>query len=217
MLKYKLKQIKSSIFVVSIKDRYDRGMLFCRAQEFYESPNPRFRNRSFSIWDFIEWYSRDLNGFSYPFDWEGYNIPFEIAEKCYFVSKIENKYDETFKEIINEIKNKVGNNKAYIIGVNENKDLYKHEMCHALYYLSKNYRDQSNKIISNIDNKIFKSMYKNLLYMGYTKKVIKDEIQAYLISDFFYGSFYKNIDKNKIFIPRKELVENFDKNISNML
>lgn len=216
MVKFKIKQVFPCLFTVSVKNRYDRGMLFCRVQEFYESPNSKFRNKSFSIWDYIEWYSKNYHGFTYPFDWEGYNIPFEIVDKCYEISKIENEYDETFKVIINYIKKEiVPNKKAYIIGVDEKKnDLYKHEMCHAFYYLNTSYKKEVDKIISNIDIKTFKIMCKNLSNMGYVKKVFKDEIHAYLISDFFYGSFYKNIDKNKIFIPRKKLVENFNKNIS---
>jgi hypothetical protein len=215
-MKYKIKEVKPFIFTISVRDRYERAMLFCRVQEFYESPNVKFRNKSFSIWDYIEWYSKEYNGFTYPFDWSGYNIPLEVAEKCYSVSKIENKYDELFKNIIFEIKNKCNENKAYIIGVDENKDnLYKHEMCHAFYYLNKSYKKEVNKILSKIDKKTIKNMCKNLFYMGYSKKVAKDEIQAYLISDFFYGNFYKNIDKNKIFIPHKELVENFNKIFSN--
>ena len=103
-IKFKIKQVKPCVFMISVKDRYDRGMLFCRVQEYYESPNFKFRNKIFSIWDYIEWYSREYNGFTYPFDWSGYNFPLEVAENCYELNKVENVYDEVFKEIINNIK-----------------------------------------------------------------------------------------------------------------
>ena len=215
-IKFKIKQIKPCVFMISVKDRYDRGMLFCRVQEYYESSNSKFRNKNFSIWDYIEWYSKEYNGFTYPFDWSGYNFPLEVAENCYALSKVESVYDEVFKEIINNIKDISKDSKAYIIGIDESKKCdYKHEMCHAFYYLSSSYKKEVNKIISKIDKKTFNNMCKNLLSMGYCKKVLKDEIQAYLISDFIYGSFYKGLDKNKIFIPYKELSENFNKIFSN--
>lgn len=215
-IKFKIKQTKPDIFIVSVKDKFHRGMLFCRVQEYYESPNNNFRNKSFSIWDYIEWYSREYNGFTYPFDWSGYNIPMEVAEKCYSICRIENIYDEVFNDIITNIKSQSEGRKAYLIGIDENKeDDYKHEMCHAFYYTNKSYKKEANRIISKIDKKTFGIMCKNLLSMGYCKKVLKDEIQAYLISDFMYGNFYKKVDINKIFIPHKELSENFIKIFSN--
>lgn len=211
-IKFKIKEVKPSIFMISLKDKYNRGMLFCRVQEYYESPNSKFRNKNFSIWDYIEWYSREYNGFTYPFDWSGYNFPLEVAEKCYSSCKIENIYDDVFLEIIKNIKNISKNKKSYIIGIDENKeDDYKHEMCHAYYYLNSIYKKLADNIISKIDKKTYNSMCKNLLKMGYCKKVLKDEIQAYLISDFMYGPFYNKLDKNKIFSPHKELYENFNK------
>lgn len=219
MLNFKLKQVNPGIFMISVKDRYNRAMLFCRVQEFYESPNTKFRGKPFSIWDYIEWYSRDNGGFTYPFDWSGFNFPLEVAERCYQISSIENKYDEIFINIIQDIKSIVGDNKkSYIIGIDESQQSdYKHEMCHAFYYLNNNYKKEANRILSGIDKKTFNTMCKNLLKMGYTKKVLKDEVQAYLTADFLKGSIYKNINKNKIFIPCRELNENFNKIFSNTL
>lgn len=37
-IKYKIKEVKPNVFAVVVKDKYDRAMLFCRAQEYYESP-----------------------------------------------------------------------------------------------------------------------------------------------------------------------------------
>mgnify|MGYP006947912899 CR=1 FL=1 len=43
-----LKQIRPQIFAVSIKDNYQRTMLFCRYQEFYESPFKDIRGKFFT-------------------------------------------------------------------------------------------------------------------------------------------------------------------------
>ena len=43
-----VKQIKPNIFAVSIKDNYERTMLFCRYQEFYECPYEEIRGKFFT-------------------------------------------------------------------------------------------------------------------------------------------------------------------------
>ncbi len=43
-----VKEIRPQIFAVVIKDSYQRTMLFCRYQEFYESPYKEIRNKFFS-------------------------------------------------------------------------------------------------------------------------------------------------------------------------
>ena len=67
---YKIEEVRPNVFAVIVKDHYHRAMLFLRVQEFYESPNPQFRGKNFSIWDYIEWYSRrNKDVFTYTFDW----------------------------------------------------------------------------------------------------------------------------------------------------
>jgi hypothetical protein len=68
-LKYQIKEVKPFIFAVIIKDKYDRAMTFCRAQEYYESPSLKFRGKQFSIWYYMKWYhERYGGGFSYGDD-----------------------------------------------------------------------------------------------------------------------------------------------------
>ena len=65
-IKYQIKEVKPNIFAVIVKDKYDRAMLFCRAQEYYESPSLKFRGKNFSIWDYMKWYDEHNSwGFSY--------------------------------------------------------------------------------------------------------------------------------------------------------
>ncbi len=81
---YKIEEVRPNVFAVIVKDHYHRAMLFCRVQEYYESPNPQFRGKNFSIWNFIEWYSRQKkDAFTYAFDWGGFNIPLKTAWDCY--------------------------------------------------------------------------------------------------------------------------------------
>ena len=103
-IKYKLTEVKPNVFVVVVKEKYDRAMLFCRVQEYYESPNTKFRGKNFSMWDYMKWYASNHNGFSYADDWSGFNIPFDVLEKCYRnMQKFETPYDEVMYKIYWEI------------------------------------------------------------------------------------------------------------------
>ena len=44
-----VKKIKPNIYSVIIKDDYDRAMVFCRYQEFYESPYNEIRGKFFTL------------------------------------------------------------------------------------------------------------------------------------------------------------------------
>ena len=107
VIKYKIKEVKPNVFAVIVKDNYDRAMLFCRAQEYYESPNKKFRGKDFSIWDYMKWYSSEYGrGFSYGVDWGGFNIPFDTMWKCYNECEMETPYDEVMWEILVNIASK---------------------------------------------------------------------------------------------------------------
>ena len=51
-----VKEIRPQIFAVVIKDCYQRTMLFCRYQEFYESPYSEIRNKFFTWEKFMSVY-----------------------------------------------------------------------------------------------------------------------------------------------------------------
>src|ERR1019366_973309 len=101
-MKYTIKEIKSNIFLVKFKLQYDLCLTFLRYQEFYESPNKRFRNHSFTIIDFMSWYSSAFgNGiFTYPNDWNGFNFPDYIVPAVISAGiPDKNIYDETILNI----------------------------------------------------------------------------------------------------------------------
>ena len=104
-MKYKIKEAAPDVFAVVVKDKYNRAMLFCRAQEYYESPNPKFRNKTFSIWDYMKWYHEKYGkGFSYGADWSGFNIPLKVITTCYNkLGKFETPYDKTMYDIVVKI------------------------------------------------------------------------------------------------------------------
>ena len=199
----KIEEVKSGIFGIFLDDEYHLPMLFCRVQEFYESDNDEFRSKKFSIWRYMEWYSKSRSGsFSYPSDWSGFNIPFEILEECYNIhEENETPYDAAMRWIIQEIsKIKSKGSLAYVIGVvtnDEDNTVLEHEICLGMYYIDSEYRLKADSITGELGKKYdkeFKKFRKNLLSMGYHEGVIMDEIQAYLISSPLSGSFSKGVD-----------------------
>ena len=178
MEKIILKETYPNIFTVIVENNYDRAMLFCRIQEYYESQNKKFKNKKFSFWDYHEWYSKkNKNSFSYPADWSGFNFPLEIALKCQKINKPETPYDILMNKTLNKIKKK----NSYIIGVKSLNCLtYKHELCHGFYYTNPDYKEKMQETTKNLDKDSYKNLKFNLLKLGYHNSVIDDEIQAYL-------------------------------------
>lgn len=185
IINYKIKEVKPKIYSVVVKDDYDRAMLFLRVQEYYESPNPKFRGKSFDIWDYMKWYSKKYEkGFTYADDWSGFNIPLEVGYNCYDKHyDTYTPYDEIMEKIIYDIYEMNGDRcDGYIIGSsNTQGDTFKHEVCHGLYHTNKEYRKLANKNVKLLPKEHYTIFKNNLLEMGYTNKVIDDEIQAYLM------------------------------------
>jgi hypothetical protein len=201
---YSIEEVRPNVFAVIVKDHYHRAMLFCRVQEYYESPNPQFRGKNFSIWDYIEWYSREHRDvFTYTFDWGGFNIPLKTAWDCYEkLKEYETPYDEAMDNIIRTIEMKMFNKKntrnwnGYIIGADSTEsDTFEHEICHGLYATNKEYKLLVDEVTETISTKDYSTFKNNLIKMGYTDGVIDDEIQAYLSTNYEYTKFSKGVSK----------------------
>ena len=201
---YKIEEVKPNVFAVVVPDGYHRAMLFCRVQEYYESPNPQFRGKNFSIWDYIEWYSKEHNNtFTYTSDWSGFNIPLKTAYDCYEkLREYETPYDTIMNSIVGTIELKMFHKKstrnwnAYIIGAaNTDGDTFQHEVCHGLYATNKQYKQLVDEVTETIEWQDYLKFEKNLLDMGYTAGVVPDEIQAYLTFGHDYKRFTKGVSK----------------------
>lgn len=217
---YKIEEVRPGVFAVIVKDHYHRAMLFCRVQEYYESPNPQFRGKNFSIWDYIEWYSREHRDvFTYTYDWGGFNIPLKTAWDCYEkLREHESPYDEVMESIIRTIelkmfyKKNTRNWNAYIIGADSTEsDTFDHEICHGLYTTNKEYKQLVDEITLGIPLEDYTKFRDNLLAMGYTDKVIDDEIQAYLSTNYEYTKFSKGVNKKLCKALHKEYQKVFNK------
>jgi hypothetical protein len=206
-MKYKIIETSKNIYSVVVNDKYNLAMLFCRVQEFYESPNKKIRNNKFSIWHYYEWYSKVNSGcFSYPKDWSGFNLPISVALNCYKINKIETPYDDLFVNILNKTNSKNG----YIIGVDKiGTKTYLHELCHGLYYVNKKYKKEMDDITNSLSKKDREKLKNNLIAKGYCLNVVDDEIQAYMATE--SNSFLVKGLRNKLKIHKlyKKIFEEY--------
>jgi len=205
-IKYEITEAKLNIFAVVISNSFDRAMTFCRVQEFYESPNPAFRNKNFNMWDYIKWYSEEYGkGFTYTHDWAGFNIPFNVLHECFKdLKKFDTPYDEIMCDIYHKILHAKKDGNAYVIGVDNSKsETFLHEVCHGLYYVDPSYKSEVDGITESIPKKYKKQFSNNLIKAGYAEHVVDDEIQAYLTFGYESQQF-----SNKVPI---ELCENWNK------
>lgn len=217
LLEGEIREIAPNIFGVVIKDRYQRGMLFCRYQEFYESPYKEIRGKYFTLEQYMDLYrtKNKKHSFTYPIDWSGYNIPSQTLWKALDMFKKSGcqEYDEVMSFIINFCENytlkfnKSRVKRWYLLGADSfRSSTMDHEISHGLYYINKEYRKNCNSLISEIKKGDFNKMKKQLIKIGYAddSKIINDEIQAYMSTGLISVFDIKSLEKYT-----KEFEKNF--------
>lgn len=181
---FQLQNIKDRIYLVTCGSHYDTTMLFLRYQEYYESPNPRFRNNSFTLTEYMSWYSKDRNKgyFSYPEDWGGFNFPAKIIQEVWDKGISDpNHYDYLMRGLLGMIKDD-GAEDAYLIGTFEGQDYdryLRHEIAHGLFYTNSTYQMNTKNLIGKLPYNVFTRVKDALHKKGYPSLVVEDEMQAY--------------------------------------
>ncbi len=172
MLKLK-KQPYNSVWI-SADSQTELGETFIRFQEYYESDNPEFRNQIFTLGSVKHYYSKEYGSDLYSDTWVGFNFPSSvlIPFKQGLFDPLTN-YETVLLEAL-----KYRNDNFYIIGA-QNKSTLRHELCHAMYGYSIKYKNEIDKFITKNQSR-FKKVSKYILDKGYTKDVLKDELQAYI-------------------------------------
>jgi hypothetical protein len=168
-------------------------MLFCRYQEFYESPFLEIKDQAFDLLNFMRIYknSKEARTFTYPDDWSGYNIPGEKVLQCLDnVFKHPNLcgvnvYDHLMAEIVYFItKSKKWSEKTerfYILGVDSlESNTMDHELAHGLFYTEPEYKEKTILLYNQLDDSVKNVLKSFLLNMGYCDEMVIDEVQAYM-------------------------------------
>lgn len=214
----KLFEMYPKIYAVVIKDDRLRARVFMRYQEFYESDSDTFRGKGFKWYDFVKAYKEKTKNdfFSYHEDWAGYNIPCDSIESCIALIPDINFYDLIMFSIVDTVKNLVGSDKFYLIGIDqstgEDPSLIFHEMAHGLWFVNSVYKVKQTKNIDNLDPKFRNNLSKKISGMGYGQNVIDDEVQAYL-STGIIPDMARLKDVKKAQIPFKETFDGYVKKI----
>ena len=171
-----IKEVAPRIYCAQVDDDYDRAMLFCRYQEFYESPYKKFRNKPFTWMEYMRHYKNVWNKrtFTYPDDWAGYNIPSNVMQKANHVFCKDTEYDEIMNDIYfycaidSQNKNNGTRCDWYLIGASskDSKTMH-HEIAHGLYFTNKEYRLRMQYQLSIIPEKTMDKINNKLIKMGY--------------------------------------------------
>lgn len=161
---------------------YDLSMIFWRAQEFYESANPNFRGKNFSLLEYMDWYAKtysDIGAFTYPHDYVGYNIPGEKILQCYTMHEERTPYDKFMLSLTKEIFFEQDGGKFYLIGAKKGDvKTINHELAHAYFYVDNEYKNQMTSLVQALPKKkeVFNVLLEHFLY---DKSVLIDETQAF--------------------------------------
>jgi hypothetical protein len=217
LVKGVVKEVKPRIYCATVDDDYDRAMLFCRYQEFYESPYKKFRGKPFTWMEYMRHYKTEWKKdvFTYPEDWSGYNIPSNIIHQAHHIFCKETEYDLIMNDIywycVNDSMEKNDGRQTdwYLIGASS-KDLktMDHEIAHGIYFTNSEYKKSVTKLIKKIKPTHYEKLKKKLIKMGYVndKKIIDDEINAFMSTGLYNGLDTKELKKYE-----KEFIKNFRK------
>jgi hypothetical protein len=168
-------KLSEGIFFVRFATQYELASTFLRFQEHFESS--RFSGRTFSLETFMDWYASKFGAFSYFEDWTGFNIPSTALDpflKGEFDPLLEK--EDRFLRLFEEEKRPF-----YIIGISNASsqgDLV-HELAHAMFFCDARYRSA---VLAAMRAFKTSAVERELRALGYARRVIKDEVHAYLIS-----------------------------------
>ena len=86
--------------------------------------------------------------------------------------------------IIDTIKQLVGSDKFYLIGIDQSTGddphLIYHEMAHALWFSDPSYKERMSTLIRKMDSSVKEKMIQKISDSGYGNNVLYDELQAYM-------------------------------------
>ena len=197
----KVKKLMNKLYLAEFTSKKTLTSTFVRFEEYYE--NPKFRGKIFSLDDFKIWYKDIFGKFDYFRKWSGFNIPSKVLKPFYNgkfnpLSKNEKEFLRRFRRI---------KRKSYIIGTYKKtqKENLKHELAHAMFYLYPSYRKEVLKCFKKY--KIL-PIEKALIKNGYSKKVLRDEVNSYVLDNLALLKLKKPRELKEF---KKELEEIFEK------
>jgi hypothetical protein len=177
-------KITDKIIHVKFPTQKEMSETLIRYQEYYECPQSRFRGKIFTLGQIQKYYTKKNGIFSYTHDIGGFNIPSWVLKP--FKDRWFDPLTVQEQEFLNIFRDR--EDKFYIICTctwddKTSSDGYlDHELLHALFYLSRRYRD---KVKSAVKGHKLLKLFRWLIKQGYCNDVdiLLDELQAYLGSE----------------------------------
>lgn len=203
-----LKQITSQILHLVFTKQTDMAKTMLRFQEYYESPNSKFRNNTFSLNEFKKWYrtTKKHGKFSYYQDWGGFNVPGYVF-KPFLAGQFKNLTRQE-KQILSLVKNH-NLDKVSLIATLKDNDSLRHETAHGLFYTQPRYKK---RVLQILKYARLNKLKKHLLKHGYCREVLMDECHAYLLDE--AENFYKQLGISNGLELQKKLQANYKKYIN---
>ena len=183
----KIKEIRPRAYHLIFDSEYDLTMTFVRPQEFYESPNPKFRGQVFTLEDYQDWYSVTYGKgvFTYTKDWSGFNMPSDVVQDFFakFVKVLRSK-EIALADALQRAGIDVLNPKTppyYVMGTSRraSQATVDHEVRHGMFYLIPEYRHAIEEVVVRYRIQGLRSW---LMRAGYARQVMIDEVQAYVLT-----------------------------------
>jgi hypothetical protein len=158
---------------IDFNSEIEMGKMFCRFQEYYESP--RFVGQVFSIRQYAAWYRKTYGAFTYYRDWEGYNIPARIMVP--FAAGRFNPLTKSERTLL-QVTNHVPYEGYLVATVNGNLRTLKHELAHALFGTEHDYEAE---VLSILGKCPLLPIFQILEKYAYGAVTWVDEAHAYLL------------------------------------
>jgi hypothetical protein len=177
---------KAGLWLVTTEHAFDISMLFLRVQESYESANPDFVGKPFTILDYMRWFSLNQStekSFTYSSDYEAFNVPSETIFECLRSVPDPNEFDLHMTHIASRVSALQGG-PFYLIGAKDGDNAnIEHEVAHGMFFLLPEYRERATALVEALPQR--DEMFGVLKKEGYSDAVLVDEAQAYLATGLF--------------------------------
>jgi len=164
-------KLSDRIVLLRFASTYELAATFLRFQEHYESV--RFRNRVFSLDEYMDWYAARYGAFTYYEDWSGFNVP-STALRAFTEGRFDplSRRERRLLQAVKRLRPPF-----YVIGVASDQALI-HELAHALYFTDPEYRREVRRLLRGQKTA---GIRKRLAVLGYHPSVLTDEVHAYLV------------------------------------
>lgn len=194
-----VEQIGPGILHLKFPTNHDMHLGLMRFSDFYEGD--KLKGKFFDHETLIRTWIQDYKQFDLFESVAGYNLTDRDVRKFFQKFKEESLWDieKDIKEALSPYLKK--KDKFCVIGCTIGDDItFNHEAAHGFYYLDKEYKKDMDKLVNGFRKDQKAQIMKGLEELGYIKKVLMDEAQAFLststMGDLHY--MFGNLDWNKV-------------------